>query len=380
MHPDTASCVIISSGEDSTTILQGFTLTGGAGTRWTDIGGAGIYREGGGILIESSSPVIRHNLIINNVAINLIAVSSAGGGGIRLGDGNPQILNNVIVFNRGRYGAGIVMNYSGGIIKNNLIAYNSGGQDFGGGGIWLLEDLAGYTKKIINNTIIDNHSTTNGGGIFIWATTAEVRNNIIWGNTAVTSPQIKLLGGGTATAEYNDVEGGFAGTGNIDLDPLFIDTIRYYLGNNSPCFDNGDASAIYNDPEDVLNPGFVLFPSTGTVLNDMGAYGGPAATLLPVQSSILSGINDFTFNSEGLMIYPQPANDYCNIKYPGQFNGRIIFQVYSSTGKRIYTEDLFLHFPTAKLFRVITAGLPKGIYFISVSDNNSRVTGKLLLQ
>ena len=180
VHTDTASCVIISSGEDSTTILQGFTLTGGAGTRWTDIGGAGIYREGGGILIESSSPVIRHNLIINNVAINLIAVSSAGGGGIRLGDGNPQILNNVIVFNRGRYGAGIVMNYSGGIIKNNLIAYNSGGQDFGGGGIWLLEDLAGYTKEIINNTIIDNHSTTNGGGIFIWATTAEVRNNIIF--------------------------------------------------------------------------------------------------------------------------------------------------------------------------------------------------------
>ena len=30
-NPDTASCVIINSGEDSTTVLQGFTLTGGGG-------------------------------------------------------------------------------------------------------------------------------------------------------------------------------------------------------------------------------------------------------------------------------------------------------------------------------------------------------------
>ncbi len=33
-HPDTASCVRIISGEDSTAVLQGFTLTGGKGTKW----------------------------------------------------------------------------------------------------------------------------------------------------------------------------------------------------------------------------------------------------------------------------------------------------------------------------------------------------------
>ena len=36
VHPDTASCVLIVSGEDSTAILQGFTLTGGTGTKWPD--------------------------------------------------------------------------------------------------------------------------------------------------------------------------------------------------------------------------------------------------------------------------------------------------------------------------------------------------------
>ena len=36
LHADTGSCVLIVSGEDSTAVLQGFTLTGGTGTRWED--------------------------------------------------------------------------------------------------------------------------------------------------------------------------------------------------------------------------------------------------------------------------------------------------------------------------------------------------------
>jgi pectin methylesterase-like acyl-CoA thioesterase len=47
-NPDTASCLIIASGEDSTTIVQGFTLTGGTGTKWLDVHNGLTYREGGG--------------------------------------------------------------------------------------------------------------------------------------------------------------------------------------------------------------------------------------------------------------------------------------------------------------------------------------------
>ena len=64
VHPDTASCVRIVSGEDSTAVLEGFTLTGGTGTKWVDEHGAGVYREGGGILITFSSPTIKNNLIM----------------------------------------------------------------------------------------------------------------------------------------------------------------------------------------------------------------------------------------------------------------------------------------------------------------------------
>ena len=57
LHPDTASCVLIVSGEDSTSVLQGFTITGGKGTKWEDEHGPNHwYTEGGGVLIQYSSP------------------------------------------------------------------------------------------------------------------------------------------------------------------------------------------------------------------------------------------------------------------------------------------------------------------------------------
>jgi hypothetical protein len=77
---DTGSCVIISSGEDSTAVLMGFTITGGSGTKWLDAHGAGTYREGGGVLIDFSSPTIRNNKIIYNAATNSAGLSGAGGG------------------------------------------------------------------------------------------------------------------------------------------------------------------------------------------------------------------------------------------------------------------------------------------------------------
>ncbi|MBM3437056.1 MAG: DUF1565 domain-containing protein, partial [Bacteroidetes bacterium] len=66
---DTASCILIVSGEDSTAVVQGFTITGGNGTRWEDEHGPGnFYTEGGGILIQYSSPTIKNNIIRNNKA------------------------------------------------------------------------------------------------------------------------------------------------------------------------------------------------------------------------------------------------------------------------------------------------------------------------
>ena len=277
VHPDTASCVLIVSGEDSTAVLEGFTLTGGTGTVWTDIHYNSDYREGGGILIELSSPVVRHNLIVDNEAIDDAGVVSAGGGGIRCGDADPLITHNVIAGNRGRYGAGIVMNFCTGTISNNVICDNEGGEDYGGSGIWLYE--VGPTV-IEGNTVAGNHSEQGGGGLRVWSTSVAGRNNIIWGNTAVAGDaQIELNGGTTVTFTYSDIQGGRAGVGNIDLNPAF-DAINLYLTASSPCVDVGDPASP-PDPENPDAPGTAEYPAQGGLECDMGAYGGSPWPLLP---------------------------------------------------------------------------------------------------
>ncbi len=97
VHPDSASCVLMVTHENNFSILQGFTLTGGTGTNWVDEHGAGTFREGGGILMTESSPIIQYNYIVDNEAVFVPSgLVSAGGGGIRIGDGDPLIQNNII--------------------------------------------------------------------------------------------------------------------------------------------------------------------------------------------------------------------------------------------------------------------------------------------
>ncbi|MBD3299103.1 MAG: hypothetical protein GF341_10640 [candidate division Zixibacteria bacterium] len=270
-HADTGTVVRITHPVDSFTVIQGFTITGGTGTKWVDEHGFGTYYEGGGILCAGSSPIIQHNWIVDNEAIQLGPfITSAGGGGIRAGDGNPIIRNNIISNNRGRYGAGMVLNFAEGIVRNNLIAYNTGGEDFAGSGIWKYE---GGNAIVENNTIIGNESVLSGGGILVWEATMTVRNNIIRGNVAPDGAQIHKRINGVPTVSYCNVEGGYTGTGNFDSDPLYTGP-NYHLGDGSPCIDAGDPATAYNDPEDPQSPGSALWPALGGLRNDVGAFGG----------------------------------------------------------------------------------------------------------
>jgi hypothetical protein len=294
--PDFASCVLIISGEGPSTVLDGFTLTGGKGTVWQDIHNKLWYREGGGILIELSSPTIQNNLIIDNEAIDKTGLASAGGGGIRSGDGDPMIRNNVIYRNQGRYGGGIVMNYATGTIMNNLICGNHGGKDYGGGGIWT---YAGDNTIVENNTIVDNTSGSRGGGMRVWSTTVTGRNNIIWGNEAATQgDQIFKWVNATVDLTYSDVQGGWTGTGNIDAHPLFGDDNCIFCP-YSPCIDAGDSDPACNDPEDPGQPGQAEYPSMGGLRNDMGAYGGPLRSLFALSVALPLKCDSFSLSASG---------------------------------------------------------------------------------
>ena len=200
-HPDTASVLLFIDQEDTTAVLEGFTITGGTGTVWTDAKDKALYREGGGILCELSAPVIRHNIIENNEAIAVRdGMLSAGGGGIRCGYAEPIIQNNVIRNNRGQYGAGVVLFHSAGTVRNNLIVGNRGGDEWGGSGLWVVGRLSYRLANLIeHNTVVGNVAvlpdTTpgpmagKGGGASLLAPVV-LRNNIIWGNQQATGGQV----------------------------------------------------------------------------------------------------------------------------------------------------------------------------------------------
>lgn len=318
-NPDTASCVLFINGEDSTAVIEGFTVTGGSGTKWLDEHGAGTYREGGAILIQYSSPTIKNNIITFNNAGIYPGCVSTGGGAIRSGDSNPHIMNNLITHNYARYGGGIVLNYSGALIRNNIIAYNWGGEDYGGGGIW--SNGNGQDPIIIeNNTVVYNQSGSTGGGIRFWQSNASVPNNIIWGNTAANNwPQIQGYGG---TVTWSDVEGGWTGEGNINADPVFTTPLTSFtLDQSSPCKDTGNALSEYNDPEDPNQAGMALWPSIGTIRNDMGAFGGPGRSNSPFMWT--GDHENFIKNYPSVKAFPNPAADKLELYFPVNSTGHI---------------------------------------------------------
>lgn len=303
-HPDTGSTVIIKDNAGPAARLQGFTITGGTGTlfEWT----AGTFdRQGGGIMIHRSSAIIQYNYIYNNEAINSSGIYGAGGGGIEGKHGSPQILNNIIAYNRGQYGCGIGMDYCAGTISNNVIAYNYGGELYGGAGI---QKNAGGATLIENNTIAYNVSGSQGGGIRVFSANPIIRNNVIWYNVAPSYPQVY----GYYNMEYCNVQGGgVTGTGNINVEPGLIGEYLY-LTDTSSCIDAGHPIVFYNDPENPASSGNALWPAMGTLTSDIGAYGGPGGgfTFEPVSFAADTMVGWAPLEVAFTPIYGYTVNDW----------------------------------------------------------------------
>ena len=239
-HPDSGAVVTIWRFEDSTAVVEGFTITGGTGTVWFDNKDKINFREGGGIIVDLSGPTIRNNIIEGNVAIDKGKMLSAGGGGIRVGFAEPIIERNVIRNNKGRYGGGVVLFHSAATLRDNVITGNEGGEDFGGAGIWVVGYFSQKLTNVIeHNTIAGNIGRADttlpqgrrrisgkGAGLHFGFSRAIFRNNIIWGNTP---DQVQNWGGTPPVITASVVQGGWEGAGNIDVDPQFADATFYTL-------------------------------------------------------------------------------------------------------------------------------------------------------
>jgi hypothetical protein len=109
-----------------------------------------------------------------------------------------------------------------------------------GGGLHL--DNGG--DSVVGCTVVDNDAWGGGGGVFI--TAGFLRSTILRSNW----PDQHV---GLVTASYCNIEGGFAGTGNMDVDPQFVDAPNrdYHLQVSSPCVGAGDPAASFQGPLDM---------------------------------------------------------------------------------------------------------------------------------
>lgn len=308
------SVVTFNTGEVDSSILTGFTIQNGTGTDlW------GNYR-GGGIYCRGASPRIMKCKVINN---HVHRNGGSTGGGIYCEIGSPSIEdciidgNSVIAYGDATsYGGGIAYNGSGSIINCTITGNSASGpaNKAVGGGIYVAGPASiahciisenssvigggchfGHVENAtLTNCIITNNSASDAGGGIYDNFRSVLINCTISGNTAtgrggggmycddncqaaITNcifwedyPDEIYKYHSTTTIPnitYCSIEGGYAGTGNIKANPLFVSPGAgdYSLQCESPCVNAGTAAGAPGEDIDGTPR-----PQDGGY--DMGAY------------------------------------------------------------------------------------------------------------
>jgi parallel beta-helix repeat protein/surface protein len=264
--------VVLACFQDTTPItrLDGFIVKAGNANLNSFINSNGesiSRRSGGGIYLQYGTNLLTNNTVSENF-------STFGGGGIRTQESVNTIVSNVISGNETNGDGGAIYTAFGtNKLVNNLISGNIANDR--AGGIF----LSSGSNTLTNNTVSGNTAVNNGGGIFAFFGNYTLSNNIIWGNNSGLVNQNTI----TFNVNYNIVQGGFAGTGNLDQDPMFVSPLgspglstagNFRLQDNSPAINTGDDTAYQNATGND--------PATDTDLDgnvrrigssvDMGAY------------------------------------------------------------------------------------------------------------
>jgi predicted outer membrane repeat protein len=402
---DNGHVVKFSNGEDSIAVLTGFTITNGfASGNYPDYYGGGIYCGNNcnpslqNIIITDngadygcgiycgywSSPSLENVTISGNFtggsgggiycawysSPSLINVTISGnftvgyGSGIYCYNSSPSLINVTITDNFATYGGGIYCHDSNPSLENVTITDNSATY---GGGICCNES----SPNLVNVVIANNSAANMGGGIYCHDSNPSLINSILWND----SPEEIYIYSGSVTTTYSDIEGGWAGSGNIDGDPLFGGTGEdpYSLLENSPCIDAGipDTTGLNLPPWDLIgNIRIWDGDGNGSVIIDMGAYEYGAPPYVDIDDNVIVQTPEILLHQN----FPNPFNPETTIKFNLIESGDVKLKIYNIKGQKVKT--LFHEVLAAGQHSVAWNGkddsgkpVSSGIYFYKLNVN-----------
>ncbi|MEJ5310776.1 MAG: choice-of-anchor Q domain-containing protein [Anaerolineae bacterium] len=248
----------------------------------TNYGGGGMYNDnsspaltdvtfsgntannhGGGMYNDNSNPVLNSVTFSNNTA------GSQGGGCYNFS--SAPTLNRVIFqSNSATLGGGMSNESSNPRMTNAAFSGNSASS--AGGGIY----NTGSSPTLTNVSFSRNSASSAGGGMAnVVASNPTIVNAILWGNGAQFDAEIHN-NGSTPNVTYSIVMGGYAGAGNLNADPRFVDAVNgnLRLQADSPAIDAGNNAAVPGSVTTDLDgrPRIADGNDDGVETVDMGVY------------------------------------------------------------------------------------------------------------
>ncbi len=390
------SVVTFESGESSTAIIAGFvvqnglsaSLGGGISCVYSDptitnnhiransaIGSQMTNGTGGGIYCFHSDATIIYNTISGNVAVGYPIWTWGTGGGIYCYNSNAKISNNFISENDALsewgFGGGLSLFASSPTMINNVIIANSALH--WGGGIHCYES----SPIIVNNALSGNSAGVSGGGIYCeLVSNPVITNTIFWADSASYESEIDFDDSSSPYFTYCDVQGGRAGEGNIDTDPLFrgpengdFHLMSTQCGDpqDSPCIDAGDP--IIFDSIIDCNRGL------GGERSDMGAYGGGDSTTVGISDQPPRAPDRFAL----LQNYPNPFNASTSIEFTLPEETELELAVYDLLGRKVAM--LFEGVKSSGHHSITwnAGNFSSGIYFARITNDLDEKSIKLIL-
>jgi hypothetical protein len=148
------------------------------------------------------------------------------------------------------------------------------------------------SSPTITNCTITGNTAGDCGAIGCYDSSPTITNCILW---ADSPPEINAGGGSNPVVTYSDIQGGFTGVGNINVNPLFVGARDYHLVLDSPCIDAGTNNAAGLSTTDFEgDPRVIDGNNDGTATVDMGAdefqipeFCCPKATLVTPSGKIV---------------------------------------------------------------------------------------------